>query len=98
MLTGVVPAQVLAALSAQAERPGMIRKPGVVESRLAGLAATQRLQEGNDLEANSVGIGKGELVLSSVFEAIAFVGDPVVAPNAEPIGGSIGSGCSCVSS
>jgi hypothetical protein len=87
--SAIAPAQVLSAPSANAERPGVSRKPGVFERRFACVAATDSLRKGDDLEANPLGICESKLISPFVREAIPFSRDMVETPCAKPIACSI---------
>jgi hypothetical protein len=85
VLAGVGPTELLTALVAVAEAPGVSREPGVFESGCSGVATPGRAREGYDLKPDPNRVGKSELILTIVLEAIAFAGDTVQAPGAEPI-------------
>jgi hypothetical protein len=87
---GVEPSQVLAAFIALAKGPGMRRKPGVLQRWSSGLVTARRVNKGHNLELKPGGIGKNELILSSILEPVLFVGNSVEAPRTKPIPGGIG--------
>src|SRR6266576_6613802 len=66
-------------------RPGVARKPGMLKSRQARLAASQRFGKSDDFKVNALRIGKREFVLALIAESIPFVGDAAETPSAEPI-------------
>ena len=85
MLAGVKPAQMLSAAIALAERPGVSRKPSVLQCRHAGFPATNRLRKGNDIKTNALWVGETKLGLSLRLEPVPLVSHAVQAPATEPV-------------
>jgi len=85
MAAGVIPTQVLPALRTNAERPGVIGEPGVLERGNAGFAAGMSLGESDNVEAEPRRVEEGELVFASEAEAVALIGDTGQAQGAKPV-------------
>ena len=85
MLTGIEPAQVLAATIADTKGPCVTRKPGVIESRQPCLPAAQRFRECNNLETNTLRIGESKLIFAIECESVLVICYPSEAPGAEPV-------------
>jgi len=79
LLAGVVPAQMLAAVAAVTERPGIPWKPRVFESGLSRRPAAQGLHERNNLKPKPRGVSEREFVFTTVLESILLVRDPIKA-------------------
>ena len=85
MFADIKPSQMHATLVAMAEGPGVRGKPRVIQRRQTALLATEGRAESDDLEANSLRIGKAEFILPIIQEAISIVSDSVQTPCAQPI-------------
>src|SRR4051794_37407581 len=79
----------LAAPSANAERPGVSWKPRVFERRFSGLTATDSLRKRDDLKANPLGICESKLISPFKREAVPFSRYRVETPSAKPIACSV---------
>ena len=90
---GVEPTKVLVALAALAIRPGIARKPSVVQGRHAGLLTPERMGKEDDLKTDMLRVGEGEFVFALVAKAILFVCHAVVAPGAEPVTSRVARRC-----
>ena len=85
ILAGIKPAEVLVALIALAEGPGMSWKPGILKRCYSGLGATECLRECDDPEGDAIRVGKGELVFAFIFEAVLIDSDTVQTPGTKPV-------------
>lgn len=85
MLARVGPTELLVALVAVREAPGMSGKPGVFQGGHAGRAATNGAGESHYFETNAHGVGKAEFRLPLDFEAVAVGRDRIQAPRTKPI-------------